>query len=230
MKMNKLYLLLFAVVFMACSEEKDTPVTPEVKNPAKAKLLHPENNSECFTGTVISETETEVLFQWEASENATAYVLELKELETGASRTINTLATSQSIRIKRATAYSWSVTSKGATGSRSVQSDVWRFYNVGAPQNSYPPFPAEVVAPSSGSAVEAGSVTLEWTASDIDDDIQDYTVLMETVNPPSDVKGQTPSTTFDVNVVSGNIYYWQIITKDKKGNTSNSQVFQFKVN
>ena len=230
MKVIKLFVVCIAVFLIGCSEDKETPTPPEVKNPTKAKLLHPENNSECFTGTVVSETETEVLFQWEASENTNSYVLELKELETGSIRTINTVATSQTIRIQRAMAYSWSVTSKGQTGSNSAQSETWRFYNVGEPQSSYPPFPAEVVSPTNGSSVNEGGVILKWEASDIDDDIQNYTVLADTSNPPSIVKGQTGAKQFQITVSSGAVYYWQVITTDKKGNTSNSQVFQFRVN
>ena len=231
MKMNKLYAILIAVLILGCSEDKEDPPTPpEVKNPVKATLLYPENNSDCFTGNVVSENETEVLFQWEAGENTNSYVLELKELESGETRTINTVTTSQSIRIKRAMAYSWSVTSKGASGSLSARSETWRFYNVGEPQSSYPPFPAEVIAPSSGSSVQEGLVKLEWEASDIDNDIQNYKVLCDTANPPAEVKGQTSSKSLQINVTSGNVYYWQIITKDKQGNSSNSQVFQFNVN
>ena len=127
-------------------------------------------------------------------------------------------------------AYSWSVTSNGASGSRAAKSDTWRFYNVGEPQSSYPPFPAEVVAPSSGATVQEGLVKLEWEASDIDGDILSFKVFCDSSNPPIEVKGETSSKSMQVNVASGNTYYWQIITKDERGNTSNSQVFQFNVN
>jgi len=44
------------------------------------------------------------------------------------------------------------------------------------------------------------------------------------------VAGNTTINSIDVDVVSGNIYYWKVITIDVVGNNSESEVFQFRVN
>ncbi len=106
----------------------------------------------------------------------------------------------------------------------------WKFYNAGLPEESFPPFPAEALSPQSGSSVDEGDITLEWQASDIDNDIASYTIFLDTVNPPLTEVGDTSNNSLDVSVTSGLIYYWKVITTDVIGNTSDSQVFQFRVN
>ena len=102
--------------------------------------------------------------------------------------------------------------------------------NAGLPQESHPPFPAEVVSPQSGASVNEGSVTLEWEALDVDNDISSYTIFLDIANPPITEAGNTGNTSLDVTVTSGLVYYWKVVTTDEIGNASDSQVFQFGVN
>jgi len=227
-KIIPVYLILLVIVW-SCSDDDDMAVN-DVESPAAALLIFPENNTVCNEGIVVSETETDVLFQWEEAENASSYILKITNLNDGTSRDISTLSTEFTIRILRGTPYSWSVQSLAADGNESAESVVWNFCNAGLPVESHAPFPATAVNPQSGSNLEEGSVVLEWQTSDIDNDISSYTVILDTTNPPIMEIGNTSSSNLETTVTSGLVYYWQIITTDEAGNNSTSQVFQFVVN
>lgn len=222
--------ILVIIIIFSCSKEEEETAIVTIDPPSAATLIFPVNNTECNEGIVISDTETDVLFQWEEAANASSYVLQITNLNTGTSRNISTISTEFFIRILRGTPYSWSVTSKSGTNNLTAESEIWRFYNAGLPEESFPPFPAEAMSPQSGSSVDEGDITLEWQASDIDNDIASYTIFLDTVNPPLTEVGDTSNNSLDVSVTSGLIYYWKVITTDVIGNTSDSQVFQFRVN
>lgn len=209
--------------------------SPEpVKNPAKATLLFPAQNEACTTGTIISNTESAIEFKWNQSENTDSYDLVLKNLETGTSTTHPAAASSQlTITLLRNTPYSWYIISKSASGGTSAQSEVWKFYNAGPASVFYAPFPADGMIPAMGASVTAtgGKMTLDWNGSDADNDIVSYDVYLSTSTTPALISSNiTNSILADVSVTSNTIYYWKVVTKDAKGNTSDSGIYQFKVN
>ena len=136
------------------------------------------------------------------------------------------------IRLKGAP-FSWSVTSLNTDSDITATSDNWLFYNSGS-QTTYAPFPAQVIAPKSGSTVQKNSIneiSLEWMGADVEDDIEQFEVYLSEQNPPNlllvNTNGQVQET--NVSVTSGSIYYWKIVTIDSKGNISDSGVFDFRV-
>jgi hypothetical protein len=222
-----LFLILIAT---SCSNNDSGDEVITADPPTAATLIFPENNTECNAGTVISDTETEVLFQWEEATNASSYVLQVENLNDGTSRNISTISNEFLIRIFRGTPYSWSVESLVSGTNESAESTTWRFYNAGLPQVSHPPFPAEVISPQQGSSIDEGLVVLQWDALDIDNDIVSYAVVLDIVNPPVTEVGITNTTNLEVTAASGLVYYWKVVTTDAIGNTSDSQIFQFGVN
>ena len=97
---------------------------------------------------------------------------------------------------------------------------------------NYAPFPAEVISPENGINLmnNVSEVNLIWEASDLDEDIVSFEVLFGNENPPVDVVSETNDSFLNnVNVSSGNTYYWRIITKDTHSNSSISPIFEFKV-
>lgn len=228
-KIISIFILLMLVV-LSCTDDDDATGTNLIIPPSTAMLIFPENNTVCNEGLIISETESDVLFQWEESENSSSYILNINNLNNGTTRNISTLSTEFLLRILRGIPYSWSVTSVSLDGNESVESAVWSFYNAGLPVQSHAPFPATAISPNSGASVAEGMVTLEWNASDVDNDIASYTLFFDTVNPPVTEGVTTSNPQTEVSVSLGNIYYWKIVTTDEVGNTSTSQVFQFQVN
>jgi len=230
-KTKNIGMLCALITLVACDGSEDTPdPIPEVPNPTVATLVFPESNSECIEGSNITSTESTINFEWNAATHTDSYSVQLKDLETGSSTLYSTTNTTYAIKLKRGTPYSWSVISKSNKTPKTATSTVWKFYNAGAGNASYAPFPAEVVSPEMGASVAGEIVNLDWTGNDIDGDIESFDVYfgesetLEIYN--SNIE---ESILNNVSVASEKTYYWKVATKDTAGNISHSDVFKFVV-
>jgi hypothetical protein len=225
---KNLILVLTLSLGISCGGDDNDDVIAPVVNPTAVTLNFPLNNTECNEGTIISESRSEVIFKWTGATNNDSYTVSLKNLETGVIKNYNTNFEELPISILRGVPYAWSVISKVAGNSETAESAIWKFYNAGLPKESHPPFPAEVVSPLMGSTVVSGEVKLQWKGSDVDNDINSYTVLFDTSETPTIVIGNPTTSSINVEVESGNVYYWKVISIDADGNSSDSELFQFK--
>jgi len=222
--------ILALVITISCSSEDEQTAVIVEDLPTAATLIFPNDNTECNEGIIVSDTETDVLFEWEEATNASSYVLTITNLNDATSREIKTVSSEFLIRVLRGTPYSWVVKSKVSSSNETTDSETWKFYNAGLPEESHPPFPADVISPQIGSSIDGGNITLQWEATDVDGDIASYTILLDTANQPVTEVGNPSTNSLNVTVSSGQVYYWKVITFDEVGNASHSQVFQFKVN
>jgi hypothetical protein len=225
--MKHVILVILGVVCLGCG--KDSPKPPEA-----AILNFPLQNSECTTGISLNGTASQVEFRWQAGKFATSYDLKVTNLSTRIPVTLNNIsALSANVALQKGVAYSWEVIARNTATEESALSDQWMFYNAGS-QTSYAPFPAQIVAPVSGGTIIRdinNEITLSWTGSDVDNDIQGYEVYLDVVSPPAALIG-TPSVSLNsiaTSVALDGIYYWKVITKDREGNSSDSGVFSFRV-
>lgn len=223
--------LLFLVSCGGGGSKGDEPSEPTpTVSPKAANLVFPENNKECTEGIVLSNSQSKVNFQWAASENTDRYELNLINLNTNTSSKINATTNEVIITLLRGTPYQWYVISKASGTTLTAESARWRFYNQGIGVESYSPFPAQVVSPKRGSTIAATtSVVLSWTGQDVDNDIKNYEVLFGTTSTPTTSLGVVTTNTTSTAVISGVVYYWIVLTTDNKGNTSKSELFEFKV-
>lgn len=235
-KINLLYIIPFTIL-MSCGgggSGDETPIVPPpdpVPAPLKATLVFPENNKECTEGIVENDTQSTVNFQWNNSENTDSYEVNLKNLNTNNSVRIPSNSNAALITLSRGVPYEWFITSKANGTISTAQSDVWKFYNQGPGIENYAPFPAEAVFPKRGANLAStNTVTLQWNGSDIDDDIVSYKILFDTVETPVTELGSVTDNFIDATVSSGTTYYWQVITIDSQGNSSNSEIFSFRIN
>lgn len=235
-KINLIYIIPF-VILMSCGggdSGNDTPVVPPpppVPSPLQATLVFPENNKECTEGIVENDTQSTVNFQWNNSENTDSYEVNLKNLNTNNSVRIPSNSNATQITLSRGVPYEWFVISKANGTNQTAQSDIWKFYNQGPGIENYAPFPAEAVFPKRGANLtNTNMVTLQWNGSDIDEDIVSYTILFDTVETPIIELGTGPDNFMDATVSPGQTYYWQVITVDSQGNSSNSEIFSFRIN
>ena len=237
--MKKLLLLIVITTFIiGCGKGGDaTPEPPVVlppvvviPAPGKAVLSFPAQNDVCTTGIIVSDTESKIVFKWAAAANATSYEITLKNLITNDVVTKTSNGIEQEVSLARNTPYSWFVTSK-SSATETTKSDVWKFYNAGPGAITYAPFPAEITSPIMGAEISAssGTINLEWKGSDVEGDIVGYDVYFGTANALLLKANVTDSFLADVPVTAGNSYVWKIITKDSKGNKSDSGVYQFSV-
>lgn len=200
--------------------------------PAKAVLLLPKNNEICADGVIVSASRSKILFKWDAAKNSNSYVLSIKNLESGQISTHSTDKTQLEIELDRNLAYSWFITSKNTQINKEISSDLWKFYNPAPAQTSFSPFPAELTAPRYGEVIplSAATVTLRWSATDPDGDIDSYDVHLGNTNVPVLYKSALKTAILADLVLDRNkTYYWKIITRDTKGNRSNSDVYVFKL-
>lgn len=236
--LRKVFLLFILVAgLVSCSNNSggntdDDPITPStILPPSSSTLIFPEDDTECNTGAVVNATQSNVTFEWNVSENTDIYELTLTNLNTNNFSRASSSANEITLLIERGVPYEWFVTSIGNETDETATSDIWRFYNEGQGIENYAPFPAEAINPKRGENISTSLVTLEWEGSDVDDDITNYEVLFGSEINPSTSLGQTSETSIEnIDVMANNTYYWQVISTDSRANTSNSEIFTFRVN
>lgn len=219
---------LLVIVFCFSCKKKDPPKPPE-----STKLVFPQNNSECTTGTDTGPATSMVEFKWQQAANADTYELRATNTNTNTTQTVSTSSLSAKLPLQKGALYTWVVTTKNKAVLQTTSSQTWRFYNAGF-ETSFAPFPAEIILPELGQAIFNdinNEVTLSWSGSDIDDDIESYELYFSTENPPNSLIAtiMTGSTTRKVTVESDTTYYWKVITIDSEGNASDSGIFDFRV-
>jgi hypothetical protein len=222
--MRKLFLFLL-ILCIGCRKDPE-PL------PGKAVLLLPRNNEICADGVIVSSSRSKILFKWDAAKNSNSYVLSIKNLDNGQISTHSTDKTQLELELDRNLAYSWFITSKNTQINKEISSDLWKFYNPAPAQTSFSPFPAELTAPRYGEVIplSTATVTLRWSATDLDGDIDSYDVYLGNTNVPVLFRsGLKTAVLADLVLDRNKTYYWKIITRDTKGNRSNSDVYLFKL-
>lgn len=223
-----LMVISLTIISFGCKKKAPAP------EPSAAVLLIPANNEACTIGIIVSDTESKINLSWNAGANADSYQVTIINLLNQAQQTLSTTTNSAELSLQRNTPYSWFVTSKSSKSVATAKSTVWKFYNPGLGTNSYPPYPAEMVSPTMGQSVSpnAGKITLQWKGSDADNDLVNYDVYLGTSsNNVTAIKTQHAATSLtDVSVNANSVYYWKVISRDGKGNTSDSGLYEFKSN
>ncbi|WP_411032163.1 hypothetical protein [Spongiimicrobium sp. 3-5] len=229
----KRYCLLFSSVLLVTACGKDSDLFSKIQSvPTAVTLVFPENNSECTAGDIISETQSEVTFEWSDAEIADSYEVFLTNLSTGVNEQFISNESQLDIRLSRGTPYTWYVVSKVESSANTAESDRETFYNAGPGLRSFIPFPAQNIAPVDGADISTGqsTITLVWEASDLDGDISEYDIYFEENDPPSLFEtGVSNSQLENIEITAGTTYYWKIVTRDLLGNESNSETFTFQV-
>ena len=244
-----LYILSF-VLIISCSAEDDsgtstpppttqqpTPTpTPQVPAPGKSGLSAPENNEVCYEGEEVDDTNSSVTFSWDASSDTDSYDLQITNQETNQTQTESGItATSKAVTLATDVSYSWKVVSKANDTSDTTSSDIWQFYLAGDGQENYAPFPATILSPTSGAAVDAsnGLVTLSWEGNDpYETDSLTYTIYFDEVDglqDPQTANTNITETSLEVEVESGTTYYWRVKTSDGTS-SSFTLVYSFMIN
>lgn len=224
--------ITFMILFTACSSNSSDETPQEViENPIATTLIFPEDNTECNEGTILSETQSKVVFRWSISEQTDSYEVILKNIETNSSANYESNTNSKEITIDRGVSYEWHVISKSSMTDVVATSTTYQFFNAGPGVITHVPFSAEVIIPVNESIISSptGKVSLLWEALDLDNDIKDYEVFYGTNKDQLLSIGIVTTNTVEVNVSSDTAYFWKVKTQDESQNTSISEVFNFKV-
>lgn len=231
-----LYISIFSIL-ISCGGNSSTDdateapmATPE---PSAATLIFPANNTECNEGEVLTNdaTKSAVIFRWDSSENTDSYEVNLRNLNSNFSTRTNAATNEASITLDRGTPYEWFVVSKANGTITTASSATAKFFNQGPGIENFAPFPADVLNPKQGLKIPFNTtVNLQWSGSDIDNDIEDYIIIFDSLQTPTTEIGTTTNTNFDATISAAGIYYWRVITRDSQNNSSQSEIFQFAVN
>ncbi len=241
-------LLLIMLVF-SCSAEDDSgsssPTTttqqtstpaPQVPTPGKSSLSAPVNNEVCYEGETVDASNSKVTFSWSTSSDTDSYDLQITNLETNQTQTESGITTnSKAITLATDFSYSWKVVSKANDTSDTTNSDTWQFYLAGDGQENYAPFPATIISPSSGAAVDGseGKITLSWEGNDPDEgEVLSYTIYFDGIDglqAPQTANINITETSLEVEVEGGNTYYWRVKTSDGTS-SSFTLVYSFIIN
>lgn len=207
------------------------PQPPVIQAPSAATLVFPEDNTECNISEVVSDTQSTVPFEWNASENTDSYRINITNLNTNVLVISNTVPTPEAmITLERGTPYSWFVVSQANGTNETATSAIFRFFNEGPGIENYAPFPAEAVNPARGATIATTTtVNLAWSASDIDNDALSFVVLFDTNENPTTEVGSLAESSLEVTTTPGTTYFWRIVTTDSANNSSQSEIFQFRV-
>ena len=224
--MRKRWILIFiGISIYSCGPDLD--LLNDSIGIVSISLIFPEKDSDCTEGILVSDTQSELVFKW-ADENGNGpYTVHLTNSINLQTEEFESDTMELPIIIDRSVSYSWYV-----TGTSNTTSETWSFYNAGPGLESSIPLPATALSPSSGAAISQTSTTvnLSWRSEDYDDDIVGYDVYFgESQAPPLYQSDVLETRLNGIPVSAGKTYYWKIVTRDRIGNESTSQIFVFTV-
>jgi hypothetical protein len=120
-----------------------------------------------------------------------------------------------------------------ATDSKNLSSSyssVNQFYTEGEGISNHLPFSPILTAPTLNSVVTGTTVTLEWTASDVDTtDTLTYDVYFGTDSASLTLiaSDQTAASLTSPTLSASTAYYWNVVVKDGQGGQTIGQVWNF---
>lgn len=219
------FLVFLLLIIQSCGVDSD--VLEYSKDQINITLIFPEDDSECIEGIIVSDMQSELVFEWSDENDNSPYIVHLTNLVSSQTEFIESDNTDVAITLDRGVAYSWYV-----TGKIDSSSEIWSFYNEGPGLESAIPYPATAISPVSGASISqtSTSVNLIWNSEDPDDDIVAYDLFFGEAKDPQLYGTDVTEKRFnDIPVEAGKTYYWKIVTKDSIGNESTSEVFTFSV-
>jgi len=227
---NLLLTLTICSILWSCGggggEDPPPPPPPVNKAPTVPSLVYPTDNLLCIENPVEckwnASTDSDVgdviTYQIEVAENSTF---------TQNKQTFNGTSLTQSVPLLENVAYYWRVKATDGKAS-SNYSSVYKFYTYGEGITNHLPFSPLLVNPELNAVEQEATTTLEWTASDVDNDPLTFNIFFDTVNPPTTKVGDNQSaTTLDVTLDPSTNYYWKVVVKDDKGGQTIGQIWNF---
>lgn len=231
---NIIYILVISLICASCSSGSgDDPGGEQNKNstPSVPVLVFPSQNQLCIDNTLN--------FNWNASTNedgsSVIYTFEIATDNQFTNIVVSEIQTSLSkiVTLDKGVAFYWRVKAKSIKNIESAYSAVSQFYTEEVPNTNNLPFSPANVTPFVGQNFDGVStISLEWTASDVDNDPLKFDVYFgKDKNALSLVSEDIENTTLQVTADTANtIYYWQVVAKDDKSAQTRGPVWDFKVN
>gem|GEM_PF-2122524 len=125
------------------------------------------------------------------------------------------------------TIYYWKIVAKDTRGGTTAGS-VWNFKT--EPGNNPPAMPSNPSPASNLTTLQPTTVSLIWSCSDPDGDALTYDVYFGTNSSPTTIvsANQTAKNFTPTGLTNNTIYYWKIVAKDSRGESTTGVVWNFK--
>lgn len=221
--MKQLFILM-VLLFLGCGPDPIPAPKPSV-------LILPDNLNTCNTASRVNDFESQVRFQWTAALDTESYQLVIENTLTRQKRTVSTSLLSESVRLSSGAPYSWYVVSKSLLTDAVGQSSVWQFYLEGNPEASHFPFPAQLLEPQNKAELgldDSNSLLFQWNGNDLDGDIESYELYLgESTDELSKEREGLTNNQTEIQLLANTLYFWQVVSIDREGNHSYSEIFQF---
>lgn len=210
--------LAFCLLLMvSCGGNDDSPPVVNERVIGNFNLVFPDNNHICTSGDYADDNNVAIEFSWTAAENANGYLLEITDQNTQEVTSLTSSTIEKSVSISKATQFSWKVTALQLEKTKESDSGTWSFYSQGIPEENYSPFPADISVVDN----ENGTIEIEWTGSDLDNDIELYEVYFGNSNEPILIASKdNDSESVQQSITYGVEYYLKIISIDSRGHKS----------
>jgi hypothetical protein len=226
--MNRVLILSILMgIVSSCGGGKGDPPEPENKPPSIPLLASPVNNLLC--------TNNELDFLWEEATDPEGddinYEIQVaKDLQfADIVHELNTASTSQSITLEKGMPFYWRVRAVDSKNAESDYSAIFQLYTEGEGIVNHLPFSPILVSPAINATEQNATTTLEWTATDVDNDPLTFYIYFGVENPPVNLVSENQTgNTFEASLSDLTTYYWRVEVLDDKGGKTIGQVWTFK--
>ena len=233
--MKKSVFVFVLIMLVSCSKGSDSPEEALPLNPSSPTLIYPNNNEPCLDAVSLNDSQSQIAFNWNQSDNTDNYTLIITNLSTNETQEIPVSFPPYTATLSKAEPFAWKVRANGETGSTPAESDRWKFYLSGDHKQTMRLFQQSYYSTSFStvSANNDGEITLSWIATDVDSDIATYTLFMDTDDASTEVTQlayASGNVQYNIAVETNQTYRWRVVTLDQTGNTSDSGIYGFRVN
>ncbi|MGB1448629.1 MAG: hypothetical protein ACPG8F_02215 [Flavobacteriaceae bacterium] len=215
------FLGLLSFVLVACKDP--------IPDPEKAVLLTPEDNTSCLYVSHSSLTAS-VDFSWQEAAFTDEYKVVIKNLISQEETTSITENIRLRLTLTRGVPYQWKVITTSELSDVETPSVPFSFYLEGLQQRNYLPFPARLLSPQLDELITLndGAHDFSWEGSDLDDDLDHYTLLVgQSIDALDEVATTITTTNYRFPLNAGQVYFWQVISHDQNGNNTASVISRF---